>query len=53
MRWFPTFFSAGWEQLIDGHPKHGTDSGAYGQRVGAAAIRDLSMRTLSDGSSPH
>jgi hypothetical protein len=50
--WFPTFFSSGWEQLKDTDPRYGVDSGAYGQRLGAAAIRDLSMRTFSDGVLP-
>jgi hypothetical protein len=50
--WFPTFASSGWEQLRDTDPRYGVDSGAYGQRLGAAAIRDLSMRTFSDGVLP-
>jgi hypothetical protein len=50
--WFSAFFSSGWEQLRDTAPRYGVDSGAYGQRLGAAAIRDLSMRTFSDGVLP-
>jgi len=50
--WFGTFFSSGWEQLRDTDPRYGVDSGAYGQRLGAAALRDLSMRTFSDGVLP-
>lgn len=50
--WFSTFFSSGWQQLRDTDPRYGVDSGAYGQRLGAAAIRDLSMRTFSDGVLP-
>jgi len=50
--WFSAFFSSGWEQLKDLDPRYGVDSGAYGQRLGAAAIRDLSMRTFSDGVLP-
>ena len=50
--WFSTFFSSGWQQLRDTDPRYGVDSGAYGQRLGAAAIRDLSMRTFSDGVMP-
>jgi hypothetical protein len=50
--WFSAFFSSGWEQLRDSDPRYGVDSGAYGQRLGAAAIRDLSMRTFSDGLLP-
>lgn len=40
----PYFVGASFEQGIDGDPKFGTDSGAYGERLGAAAIRDASMR---------
>jgi hypothetical protein len=50
--WFPTFFSAGWSHLRDSDPKYGSDSGAFGQRLGAAALRDLSMRTFADGVMP-
>jgi hypothetical protein len=50
--WFSTFFSSGWEQLRDTDPRYGVDSGAYGERLGAAALRDLSMRTFSDGVLP-
>ncbi len=50
--WFSPFLSAGWGQLLDGHPKYGTDSGAFGERLGAAALRDLSMRTFYDGVLP-
>lgn len=50
--WFSAFFSSGWGQLVDSAPRYGVDSGAYGQRLGAAAIRDLSMRTFSDGVLP-
>jgi len=34
--------SAGWSQLVNGSPNYGTDSGAFGQRLGAAAIRGVS-----------
>jgi hypothetical protein len=50
--WVSTFFSSGYQQLVDRDPRYGVDSGAYGQRLGAAAIRDLSMRTFSDGVLP-
>jgi hypothetical protein len=36
------FASAGWEQLTNGSPNYGTDRGAFGQRLGAAAVRDIS-----------
>jgi hypothetical protein len=40
--------SAGWEQLINGSPNYGTDRGAFGERLGAAAIRGTSEDILSD-----
>jgi len=40
--------SAGFEQLVNGSPNFGTDRGAFGQRLGAAAIRDASEGILSD-----
>ena len=52
MSWAPTFLSAGWEQLIDGHPKYGSDSAAFGQRLGAAALREASGRFFSDSLLP-
>lgn len=39
-------FVAGYSQLINGVPNYGTDRGAYGQRLGAAAIRDTSQDVL-------
>jgi len=42
-------FAAGWEQLVDSNPKYGTDSAAYAQRVGAAALRQTSQAVFSDG----
>lgn len=44
LSWAPAFLSAGWEQLVDGHPKYGSDSAAFGQRLGAAALRETSSR---------
>ena len=52
MSWAPTFLSAGWEQLIDGHPKYGSDSAAFGERLGAAALREASGRFFSDSLLP-
>ena len=47
---FASFFaSAGWGQLTNGQPNYGTDSGAFGERLGAAAIRDSSQAFLSNG----
>jgi hypothetical protein len=43
--WFAT---AGYEQLMNGSPNYGTDRGAFGQRLGAAAIRDASESIFSD-----
>jgi hypothetical protein len=34
------FASAGYSQLLNGTPNYGTDGGAFGQRLGATAIRD-------------
>lgn len=39
--------AAGWEQLTNGSPNYGTDSGAFGQRLGAAAIRNVSQGVFS------
>ncbi len=38
---------AGWEQVTDGSPNYGTDSGAFGQRIGAEAIRGTSNSLFS------
>jgi len=40
--------AAGYEQAVNGSPNYGTDIGAYGQRLGAAAIRDASQDIFSD-----
>jgi hypothetical protein len=39
--------SAGWSHLTNGYPNYGTDRGAFGQRLGAAAIRDVSEDLFS------
>ena len=41
--------SAGWDQLTNGQPNYGTNSGAFAQRVGAAAVRDTTQAFLSNG----
>ncbi len=41
-------FSAGYGQL-DGTPHYGSDRGAFGERLGAAALRDVSEAVLTDG----
>jgi hypothetical protein len=43
------FFSAGWSHLTNGQPNYGTNSEAFGKRVGAAAIRDSTQAFLSNG----
>jgi hypothetical protein len=40
--------SAGWKQLTDGSPNYGTDSGAFGQRLGASAIHGISNGVFSN-----
>jgi len=49
---FPTFLSAGFGQLADTDPKYGSDSAAFGERLGAAALRGASMRFFSDSLLP-
>jgi hypothetical protein len=44
-----TVFAAGWEQLVNSNPRYGTNSTAFAQRVGAAALRQTSQAVLSDG----
>ena len=41
-------FSAGWTQLTNGSPNYGTDKGAYGQRLGAAAVRNISQDIIGN-----
>jgi hypothetical protein len=50
--WFPTFWSAGWDQLWNSDPKYGSDSAAFGERLGAAALRESSYRFFSDSLLP-
>jgi hypothetical protein len=40
--------AAGWEQITNGSPNYGTDSGAFGQRLGVAAVRGISETVLSE-----
>jgi len=42
-------FSAGWSHLTNGQPNYGTNSEAFGKRLGAAAIRDSTQAFLSNG----
>ena len=39
--------SAGWSQLINSSPNYGTDKGAFGQRLGASVLRDISESVFS------
>jgi hypothetical protein len=41
--------AAGFEQVINGDPKYGTDSGAFGERLGAAYIRQTSQAVFTEG----
>jgi hypothetical protein len=49
---FDAAWSAGYEQLRNGVPHYGTDSGAYGERLGAAAFRQGAYRLFGDGVFP-
>jgi type IV secretory pathway VirB2 component (pilin) len=40
--------AAGYEQLTNSTPNYGTDRGAFGQRLGASAIRAISEDVLAD-----
>lgn len=44
--------AAGYEQVSNGSPNYGTDKGAFGQRLGAAAIRSASQAVFTDGLMP-
>jgi hypothetical protein len=45
---FGWFASAGYEQMTNSSPNDGTDRGAFGQRLGAAALLNTSEDILSD-----
>jgi hypothetical protein len=40
--------AAGYQQLRNGQPNYGTDRGAFGERLGAAGIRDTSQGVFTD-----
>lgn len=40
---------ASWEHLIDSDPQYGSDSGGFGERLGATALLQNSRAILSDG----
>lgn len=55
VQWYapvPAFISAGFGQIDNGDPKYGVDSGAFGERLGTAFIRQASMRFLCDSLVP-
>jgi len=45
----PALFSAGWGQLTDANPHYGTDAGGFGERFGAAMLRQATDRAIGDG----
>jgi len=42
------FLSAGYEQVLNSQPNYGTDRGAFGERLGAAFIRETSQGVFTD-----
>lgn len=44
--------AAGWEHLLDSNPKYGTDKAGFGERLGAAVIRQDSQALFADGIMP-
>ncbi|MEO6805859.1 MAG: hypothetical protein ABI286_09085 [Edaphobacter sp.] len=40
--------SAGWTQITNGSPNYGTDKGAFGQRLAASAVRNVSENIFTD-----
>ena len=45
----PALYSASYEQLFQTDPKYGNDSGAFGEKLGAALLRRATLRVYSDG----
>jgi hypothetical protein len=43
--------AAGWEHLLDSDPKYGSDSAGFGERLGAAALRQGSQAILMNAAS--
>lgn len=43
------FVSAGYSHLNNGQPNYGTDRGAFGERLGAAALRETAQGIFTDG----
>lgn len=50
--WVPAIIATGWSQMLVGDPNYGSDSEAFGDRIGAAVLRDTSMRFFSDSLIP-
>lgn len=48
----PAFTSAGWGQLVDSDPKYGSDSAAFGERLGAGVVRQATFRFFADSLLP-
>jgi hypothetical protein len=44
--------AAAWEHLLNGNPKYGSDKAGFGERIGAASIRQSSQAIFSDGLLP-
>ena len=44
-----TLFSAGWSHVRDSAPHYGTDSGAFGERLGALALKQTTQSIFSYG----
>ena len=42
------FLVSGYEQALNGEPNYGTDRGAFGERLGAAAIRESTQGVFTD-----
>ena len=42
------FISAGYEQVVNSSPNYGTDKGAFGERLGAAAIRETTQSGFTE-----
>ena len=45
----PALYSSSYEQLFNTDPKYGHDTGAFGEKFGAAMLRTASVRILSNG----
>ena len=48
LNFLAVFISAGYEQGLNSQPNYGTDKGAFGERLGAAAIRESTQGFFSD-----